>query len=114
MLTLDELRAAMHLRPYAELCALLGVVSARIGAAAALTLSAAEQERLAEDLALAALFAVDADLYQRPDMYVFAGSGLAEPHIGAFLDRLFARDPAWRVGILERLHAHHLGRRRAR
>lgn len=114
MLSPDEVRVAATRRPYDDLCALFDGISARIGGVDALKLDAAALAILADDLAVAALFAVEADSYQRPDQYAFANTGLSDAHVGAFLDGLFARDPAWRTGILERLHVHHVALRRAR
>ena len=114
MLSPEQLHVAATQRPLDQLSALLDGISGRIAAADVGALDEATLTILADDLAVAALFAVEADSYQRPDQYVFANTGLSDAHVGAFLDGLFAREPAWRVGIVERLYAHHVMLRRAR
>ena len=112
MLSPDEVRVAATQRPCEELCALLDGISGRLRAVDVLKLDADALAILGDDLAVAALFAVEADSYQRPDQFVFANTGLSDAHVGAFLAGLFARDPAWRTGILERLHVHHVAQSR--
>jgi hypothetical protein len=114
MLSPEQLQAAMTLRPHEELCALLAGISERVRLVERAAQDAEAEQALAEDLCVAALFAVEADSHQRADQYVFANTGLSDAHVGAFLEHLFARDPSWRAGILGRLHAHHVALRRAR
>jgi hypothetical protein len=94
-------------RTYEELCELARGMHGRIEAVRGRELDDSALCRLANDLAVVTQFSIEADLYQRPDEYVFRVYGLKSHAVRDFLAGLLRRHPERRAGYLARLASYH-------